>query len=113
MDSNHFVVKAKGKIPVDVYFAQANPLTCCVCRITQQHKKGKEVKHIFLGGALSFCNPTDTWDEWIGKQKAFGRMKEWMKTHDDCSIISFKRDLPNSREFERAYWEWYSQFKEE
>lgn len=136
LNKDHFVVKSIGKTPVHIYFSQTHAMTSCVARIAE--KNGKALKFLVLASGESFFNPKDIWNEFVGKQKAFGKMKENLFTNyvpnflysydvvfgvvtcivgngiqKMASTISTKGDkYPSEKEFEHAFWNWYKRFKE-
>jgi hypothetical protein len=104
-EPNHFVVRAKGCVPVDVYFAQSAPLTSCVARAILRN--GKEEQHVVIARGESFYNPKDEWNSELGKQKAFGKMKSdrsWFL----CPLVmdGVFVAIPAIKDFERAFYEW-------
>ena len=132
MNKNSFVVKASGKKQVRIYFAQAEPLTACVAKITE--REGEEVKHTVIAQGYAIHNPKDKWDELTGKQRAFGRMKAdcfssenvfttttttmvegycGMLGKIEC-IVNFGNDsIPTEHEIEHAFYEWMKWYKSE
>lgn len=106
-EPNHFVVRAKGCVPVDVYFAQTLPLTSCVAKVILRN--GKEEQHVVIAWGESFYNPKDEWNSELGKQKAFGKMKSdriWCLCSLSLVIAGRIIAIPHVKDFERAFYEW-------